>query len=143
MYKRQVQVINDISTEEQLVKEHMEDGINEALRSLIYAILYVDEVKELSQLKDLMAWKLNAEFVNGVITDHIDVPDKIMQKCSPSVPEEELVDLYLKEIAKTYDVPYSKLDNPLSSSSSNVSSDFNGPSGNVKDNDEELSLIHI
>ena len=109
-----VQIINDITTEEELVKEHLEDGINEAIRSLIYAILFVDEIKELSQLKDLMAWKLNAEFVNGIITDHIDVPDKIIQKCSPSVPKEELVDLYLKEIAKTYDVPYSKLCDSLS-----------------------------
>ncbi|EHN00560.1 Ist1p [Saccharomyces cerevisiae x Saccharomyces kudriavzevii VIN7] len=130
-----VQVINDISTEEQLVKEHMEDGINEALRSLIYSILFVDEVKELSQLKDLMSWKLNVEFVNGIITDHIDVPDKIKQKCSPSVPKEDLVDLYLKEIAKTYDVPYSKLDNSSSSSSSSISSNSNDSSKYVKDTD--------
>ncbi|AJT27638.1 BAF_collapsed_G0029980.mRNA.1.CDS.1 [Saccharomyces cerevisiae] len=138
-----VQVINDISTEEQLVKEHMDDGINEAIRSLIYAILFVDEVKELSQLKDLMAWKINVEFVNGVIADHIDVPEKIIKKCSPSVPKEELVDLYLKEIAKTYDVPYSKLENSLSSSSSSISSDFSDPSGDIEDNDEEKPILAL
>lgn len=138
-----VQVINDISNEEQLIKEHMEDGINEAIRSLIYSILFVDEVKELCQLKDLMTWKLDAGFVAGIITDHIDVPDKIVQKCSPSVPKEELVDLYLTEIARTYDVPYSKLDDSLSSSSSSISLGSTGAPGDVKETDEEKPILAL
>ncbi|CAI4051108.1 hypothetical protein SUVZ_14G0690 [Saccharomyces uvarum] len=138
-----VQVINDISNEEQLVKEHMEDGINEAIRSLIYSILFVDEVKELCQLKDLMTWKLDAEFVAGIITDHIDVPDKIVQKCSPSVPKEELVDLYLTEIARTYDVPYSKLNDSLSSPSSSISLGSGGGLEDVKETDEEKPILTL
>lgn len=40
-------------------------------------------------------------------------------------------------------MPYSKLENSLSSSSSNISSDFSDPSGDIEDNDEEKPILAL
>ncbi|CCE62113.1 hypothetical protein TPHA_0B04440 [Tetrapisispora phaffii CBS 4417] len=106
-----VMIVNSVQDEASLIENHMEDGINEAVRALVYATLYVPEVKELTQLRDLLGMKFGNEFLKLILEDHIGVPDKVVRKCSPKLPCVDLVELYLKEIATTYGVPYSLLDN--------------------------------
>lgn len=133
-------IVNSIENELALVSNHTEDGINEAIRSLCYcATLYVPEVKELQIVKDLFQWKFGIEFIKLLIDDKIGVPKKILQKCSPDLPADELVVLYLSEIAKTYNVPYSKLiklddddDDDELSSGGNLSEDSTNDQGSGK-----------
>lgn len=104
-----VAILNAVTNEMELISSHMEDGINEAVRALVYSTLYAPEIKELTQLRDLLTLKFGKEFLSVIIEDKVGVPDKVTVKCSPNLPQEELVVLYLKEIARTYDVSYSQL----------------------------------
>lgn len=105
-----INIVNSIKDELDLVSNHMEDGINEALRALVYSsTLYVPEVKELGQLKELVMFKFGKEFIKLIQEDKTGVPEKVIKKCVPEIPSEKLVILYLQEIAKTYEVPYSRL----------------------------------
>ncbi|KAL6947341.1 hypothetical protein ACO0QE_002224 [Hanseniaspora vineae] len=103
------QIVGLMKDEIELIEKHMDDGINEAIRSLVYSALYVPEIKELLQLRDLFRLKFGVEFINCIVQDEVGVPDKIISKCCPKVPSKDIVELYLCEIAKAYEVPYSKL----------------------------------
>lgn len=105
-----VAIFNTISNEVTLIESHVDDGINEAARAIVYAAIYIPEIKELVQIKDMLGLKFGNEFVKAIIEDKIGVPEKVLQKCSPRLPKKELVELYLKEIARTYEVPYSGLE---------------------------------
>lgn len=105
-----INIVNSIENELDLVSNHIEDGINEAVRALVYSsVLYVPEVKEMAQLRDLIMFKFGKEFILGVQDDKTGVPEKVVKKCIPDLPPEPLVVMYLQEIAKTYEVPYTKL----------------------------------
>lgn len=104
-----VNILSGIENEMDLISNHTDDGINEACRSIVYTTLYVPEAKELNQVKDLLTYKFGPDFTKVIIEDQIGVPDKILKKCSPKLPSQDLVIMYMKEIAKTYEVPYSKL----------------------------------
>ncbi|CAL9738607.1 vacuolar protein sorting-associated protein Ist1p [Monosporozyma servazzii] len=105
-----INIVNSIDNELDLVSNHIEDGINEAVRALVYSsVLYVPEVKEMAQLRDLIMFKFGKEFILGVQDDKTGVPEKVVKKCIPDLPPEPLVVMYLQEIAKTYEVPYTKL----------------------------------
>lgn len=104
-----VMILSSIENETALISEHMDDGINEAVRSIVFATLHSPEVKELAQMRDLLTLKFGPDFVKVILDDHVGVPDKVVKKCSPNLPNEDLVTLYLKEIARTYRVPYSQL----------------------------------
>lgn len=106
-------LLNSVQDEADLIENHRDDGINEAVRAVVFAALHASEVKELQQAKDLFAFKLGADFLRAIVDEKMGVPDKVLKKCSPRLPDEELVILYLKEIAMTYNVPYSKLDEPV------------------------------
>lgn len=138
-----VNIVNTIQDEVDLISNHIEDGINEAVRSLIFANLYVPEVKELTQLKELLVHKYGIEFLKCIVDDKVGVPDKVLKKCSPNVPGNDLVVLYLKEIASTYDVPYSLLSDEEEEEESldesnekqdDDSADDESSEGGVKDN---------
>ncbi|EDO19094.1 hypothetical protein Kpol_2000p61 [Vanderwaltozyma polyspora DSM 70294] len=105
-----VMIVNGIENEAQMIEKHIEDGIDEAIRSLVYSTLHVPEVKELSQLRDLIAMKFGPDFIKIIIDDHLGVPEKVVKKCSPKLPTEDLVELYLREIANTYEIPYKTLE---------------------------------
>ncbi|CCH58342.1 hypothetical protein TBLA_0A05490 [Henningerozyma blattae CBS 6284] len=77
----------------------------DAVRSMVYAAPYIPEVRELNQLSDLLSHSCKG-FLNSPLT----APEKITKKCNPPLPSEELVNLYLTEIAKTYDVTCSLYD---------------------------------
>lgn len=104
-----VNILCGIENEATLISTHMDDGINEACRSIVYTTLYIPEAKELVQVKDLLTYKFGPDFTRVIIEDQIGVPEKILQKCSPKLPSQDLVVMYLKEIAKTYEVQYSQL----------------------------------
>ncbi|CCF58040.1 hypothetical protein KAFR_0D03920 [Kazachstania africana CBS 2517] len=104
-----INILVSINDEAELIAEHTEDGINEAVRCLVFSTLYVSEIKELNQLKDLLVLKFGNDFAMAIVSEKIGVPDKVQVKCSPRIPSDDLVTLYLKEIARTYDAPYSKL----------------------------------
>lgn len=105
-----VNILISIQNEETLISEHMNDGINEAVRSIVYATLHCPEVKELVQMKELLTLKFGPEFLAVILDDHVGVPDKVLKKCSPELPSQDLVTLYLKEIARTYAVTFSELE---------------------------------
>lgn len=105
-----VNILINIQNEEALIAEHMNDGINEAVRSIAYATLHCPEVKELNQMKELLTLKFGQEFLTLILEDHVGVPDKVLKKCSPALPSQDLVTLYLKEIARTYSVTFSELE---------------------------------
>lgn len=104
-----VSILMSITDEANLISEHMNDGINEAVRALVYATIHAPEVKELAQIRDLLTLKFGPDFVKVILDGGIGVPEKVVKKCSPNLPGEELVVMYLKEIARTYAAPYSQL----------------------------------
>ncbi|KAL6942750.1 hypothetical protein ACO0RG_001711 [Hanseniaspora osmophila] len=131
------QIVGLMKDEVELIEKHMEDGINEAIRSLVYSALYVPEIKELLQLRDLFRLKFGVEFINCIVQDEVGVPDKIVSKCCPKVPSTDIVDLYLCEIAKAYEVPYSNLPKEKSPDSKVGSEDeLDNTSESVNLNDE-------
>lgn len=105
-----VAILNTIHDEITLIESHTDDGINEAVRALVYASLYTPEIRELGQIKDSLGVKFGIGFLKAILDEKIGVPQKVLQKCSPALPKQDLVELYLREIAKTYDVPYSALE---------------------------------
>ncbi|AGO10849.1 AaceriAFR664Wp [[Ashbya] aceris (nom. inval.)] len=109
-----VAILNAITDEADLISNHLEDGINEAVRALIYAQLYTPEIKDLHQVKDLLTHKFGIPFLKAILEDRIGVPDKVTKKCSPYLPNSELVNLYLSEIASLYEVPFSGLEDKQS-----------------------------
>lgn len=144
-----VNIINSIENELDLVSNHIEDGINEAIRSLAYSSsLYVPEVKELAQLKELIMFKFGKEFIKSLQDNKTGVPEKVVKKCVPELPPEKLVILYLQEIAKTYEVPYSKLEDSDSEVSSTVNSNEKVENSidigldNVTDASSNQSVLH-
>lgn len=104
-----VSILNTIHDEIELIEKHTEDGINEALRTIVYASIYAPEIKELLQIKDILGNRFGIDFLKAIVDDKVGVPEKVLKKCSPVLPKKELVELYLQEIAKTYEVSYSGL----------------------------------
>jgi vacuolar protein sorting-associated protein IST1 len=84
-------------------------NIIDAVQSIIYSAQYT-ELKEMVQLKELFIYKYGIEF-GKVSVDNSDnhVPEKIVKRCEIEVPSENLVNLYLCEISKAYEAPYSGL----------------------------------
>lgn len=79
-------------------------GLEEAVKSLIYAAPKT-EIKELNQVRILLADKFGKEFVlTAMENSDGKVSDKVVKKLSVSPPKPELVQGYLEEIAKAYGV---------------------------------------
>lgn len=88
----------------------VDPSLKEAILSIIYASPHT-ELKELSGIKDIFLYKYGHEFGRAVLDneDESYVPSKIVKRCQVDPPPETLVDLYLCEIAKAYEAPYSGL----------------------------------
>ncbi|CAO3623127.1 unnamed protein product [Cunninghamella blakesleeana] len=82
-------------------------GIAEAVNSIIWAAPRAGEVKELSVVRDQLGAKFGKEFLLAAIenTDYV-VNPRIVTKLQVSAPDPFLIERYLEEIAKTYDVPW-------------------------------------
>ncbi|KAK1641030.1 regulator of Vps4 activity in the MVB pathway-domain-containing protein [Colletotrichum phormii] len=118
-------------------------GLEEAVKSIIYAAPKT-EIKELQVVRTLLAEKYGKEFVFAAM-DNSDgkVSDKVVKKLSVTPPREELVQGYLEEIAKAYNVDWPK--RPLADEPPDLldDDDDDNPSGGldskVAKEQEELS----
>ncbi|KAI2637236.1 DUF292-domain-containing protein [Hypomontagnella submonticulosa] len=83
-------------------------GLEEAVKTIIYAAPKT-EIKELQQVRALLAEKYGKEFVLAAMenTDQ-KVSEKVIKKLSVTPPREELVQGYLEEIARAYGVDWPK-----------------------------------
>lgn len=119
-----------------MTRTQVDAGIDEAVSSVIYAAPY-SELKELTQLRDMFHLRYGNEYFKAA-TDNLSgkVPEKIVKRCLMEPPQESLVVLYLSEIARTYDAPYSKL------IATDQDDNDDSPSGGeaIKENSAEKSL---
>ncbi|KAF2147499.1 uncharacterized protein K452DRAFT_293904 [Aplosporella prunicola CBS 121167] len=77
-------------------------GLEEAVRSLIYAAPRT-EVKELHSARALLVEKFGKDFALSAMEGE-GVADRVLNKLKVDTPKPELVDAYLREIAKAYGV---------------------------------------
>lgn len=83
-------------------------GLEEAVKSIIYAAPKT-EIKELHQVRLLLAEKFGKEFViSAVENSDGKVSEKVVKKLAVAPPKPELVQGYLEEIAKAYGVNWPK-----------------------------------
>ncbi|KAL7627826.1 Vacuolar protein sorting-associated protein ist1 [Parahypoxylon ruwenzoriense] len=83
-------------------------GLEEAVKSIIYAAPKT-EIKELQQVRALLAEKYGKEFVLSAMENSDNkVSEKVLKKLSVTPPREELVQGYLEEIARAYGVDWPK-----------------------------------
>ena len=88
---------------------HKDSGLEEALKVIIYSANHT-EIKELNNLKEIFLHKFGLDFAKSAIENRNDcIPEKIVKRTLNESPPPELVSLYLKEIAKAYNVPFSEL----------------------------------
>lgn len=80
-----------------------DDRLEEALHVLIYAGQYTD-VKELQTIKPLVGMLTSREFLTWASENTEEIPPKALSKIHIEIPKPELVDLYLLEIAKAFNV---------------------------------------
>ena len=102
-------------------------GLEEAVKTIIYSALRT-EVKELHTIREILIHKFGKDFSKDAI-DNVGgiVPQKVVKRLSVEPPSQELVVLYLKEIARAYHAPFSELtDDELSETDSD---DENGGTG--------------
>lgn len=94
----------------------VDPGLKEAVLLIMYSCHHT-EIKELASLGDILRARYGPEFAQSVMAnhDHEYVPEKIVKRCDIEPPSELLVDLYLKEIARAYNVPYSGLEDEVDS----------------------------
>ncbi|KAI9308254.1 regulator of Vps4 activity in the MVB pathway-domain-containing protein [Cunninghamella echinulata] len=82
-------------------------GIAEAVNSIIWAAARAGEVKELSSVRDQLGAKFGKEFLLAAIENTNDIVNpRVVAKLQVSTPDPFLIERYLEEIAKTYDVPW-------------------------------------
>ncbi|KAH8099721.1 DUF292-domain-containing protein [Cristinia sonorae] len=83
-------------------------GVLEGVVSIIFASPRT-ELKELHILRELLMHKFGREFSLGVIENRDGcVPARVSSKLVVETPPNELVDAYLREIAKGYGVPWTE-----------------------------------
>ena len=83
-------------------------GLEEAIKSIIYAAPRTD-VKELQQARQLLVEKYGKDFALEAIENRDGkVAERVLKKLRVEPPSQELVTLYLKEIARTYGVAWPK-----------------------------------
>lgn len=132
-----VSILNGIKDEVDLLTNHIDDGINEAVRALVYATIHASEIKELAQVRDLLTFKFGQDFLKVILEEKVGVPDKVLKKCSPNLPPDELVTLYLKEIARTYDAPYSQLSDSEEEQEEEETEEEDEKDNSEEDNDDK------
>lgn len=91
-----------------LEAKECDPGLEEAIKSIIYAAPRTD-VKELQQARQLLVEKYGKEFAMEAIENSDGkVAERVSKKLRVEPPDQELVTLYLKEIARTYGVAWPK-----------------------------------
>lgn len=96
-----------------LEAKECDPGLEEAIKSIIYAAPRTD-IRELQQARQLLVEKYGKEFALEAI-DNTDgkVAERVLKKLRVEPPAQELVTLYLQEIARTYGIAWPKDEFPL------------------------------
>lgn len=112
-----------------LEAKECDPGLEEAVKTVIHAAPRT-EVKELHTVREIMAHKYGKEFTQDAVDNSSGkVADKVIKRLSVEPPSETLVNLYLVEIARAYQVPFSgSPEEPEETIDSNNASDDEGPS---------------
>ncbi|MCJ1260801.1 hypothetical protein MMC22_000664 [Lobaria immixta] len=96
-----------------LEAKECDPGLEEAIKSIIYAAPRTD-VKELQQARQLLVEKYGKEFaIEAIENSDGKVAERVLRKLRVEPPAQELVTLYLKEIARTYGVAWPKRDDSV------------------------------
>ncbi|KAK7206609.1 regulator of Vps4 activity in the MVB pathway-domain-containing protein [Myxozyma melibiosi] len=123
-------------------------GLEEAVKSIIYAAGRT-EVKELQQARDILIARYGKEFARDALENSSSVVSpRVYKKLVIEPPSEELVKLYLEEIARTYKIPWSGLSEEerkkfLPSEDDAADDDNDSPSGGVPETAEQLQLPSV
>ncbi|QIW99817.1 hypothetical protein AMS68_005335 [Peltaster fructicola] len=80
-------------------------GLEEAVKSVIYAAPKIEGVKELSMVRQLLAEKYGKDFTVAAM-DGDKVPERVLKKLAIEPPGSQLVENYLSVIADVYNVDY-------------------------------------
>lgn len=80
-------------------------GLEEAVKSVIYAAPKVEGVKELGMVRQLLGEKYGKEFTLAAMEGD-KVPERVVKKLAVDPPKPELVESYLSVIADVYNVDY-------------------------------------
>jgi len=90
-----------------LEAKECDPGLEEAVKSLMYAAPRVEGVKELSTVRALLAEKYGKEFtMEAVENSDGKVSKRVLDRTKVEPPSKELVELYLEAIAEAYGVDY-------------------------------------
>lgn len=119
-----------------LERTTVEKNLQEAVNSIIYSANHT-ELKELITIKDILIYKFGGpEFAQPILDNKNgeEVPEKVVKRCDIEPPSETLVDLYLCEIARAYNVPYSGL---KEEEATNATGDKNNNDDNDDDDDDD------
>ncbi|KAF2664691.1 DUF292-domain-containing protein [Microthyrium microscopicum] len=82
----------------------LDDGLDEAVRSIMYAAPRV-EIKELQSARALLVEKMGKEYAVSA-SEAKGVPERVVKRVRVETPKKELVDAYLREIGRTYGVRF-------------------------------------
>jgi vacuolar protein sorting-associated protein IST1 len=82
----------------------LDPGLDEAVRSIIFAAPRTD-IKELTQSRALLLDKMGKDYAASAAAG-AGIPDRIAKRLRVESPPADLVDAYLREIAKTYAVRF-------------------------------------
>ena len=86
----------------------LDPGLEEAIASLIWASPRLQaDVQELKHIADQFTAKYGKEFGQACRTNELNnVSEKVMHKLAVQAPPKILIERYMMEIAKTYNVPF-------------------------------------
>lgn len=90
-----------------LEAKECDPGLEEAVKSIMYAAPKVEGVKELSTVRQLLAEKYGKEFaLQALENSDGKVPERVLKKTRVEPPTQGLVEAYLSTIAEAYGVDY-------------------------------------
>ncbi|KAL8750707.1 MAG: hypothetical protein Q9199_006896 [Rusavskia elegans] len=126
-----------------LEPKECDPGLEEAIKSIIHAAPRTD-VKELQQARQLLVEKYGKDFaLEAVENSDGKVAERVVKKLKVEPPDAVLVDLYLKEIAKTYGVDWPKAQSKRQNGSDEEDDDDPGCGQVVKSLEDPLTTEEL
>ena len=89
-------------------RRELDPGLEEAIASLIWATPRLQaDIQEFKPIADEFAAKYGKEFAVACRSNELsNVSEKVMHKLSVQAPPKSLVERYMAEIAKSYNIPF-------------------------------------
>ena len=86
----------------------LDPGLEEAIASLIWATPRLQaDIQEFKPITDEFTYKYGKEFAQACLSNQMsNVSEKVMHKLSVQAPPKSLVERYMVEIAKSYNIPF-------------------------------------